>query len=70
MCVDGVIYPSNDDAVFMGRDTDGIREGGGYLQRAMSTSGRFLCRERAFLSAFLHSEGKWAGGSMDNAANQ
>ena len=47
MSNDSVIYPSNGDAVF-------VR---GYLQRAMSPSDRFLCRERAILNAFLHSEG-------------
>lgn len=39
------------------------------LQRPRSTWGCFLCRARAILNAFLHSRGKWAGGSMAKAAH-
>lgn len=35
-----------------------------HLQRARSACGHYLYRDRAILKAFLHSRGKWAGGSI------
>lgn len=41
-----------------------------HLQRARSACGHYLYRDRAILKAFLHSRGKWAGGSMAKAEDR